>query len=130
MQRSPVHHRVERDTKLPWPHPYPSSNFQPPHLHLAALSSCPGRAHSEEEGNTFLDHFLFFVWGSARRGQLSKRRGQRKKTERNSHQLLERRLSWTCWEYWGLGRLLCFASCHLSITPHMSCPKISAPLYF
>lgn len=59
MQRPLVHHGVERDTELLWPHPYPTPSSHSSHPALLPCSSCPGRAHSGE-GSTFEGHFPFF----------------------------------------------------------------------
>lgn len=86
-----VYHSTERDTNylgpfLTGPHPQP-------HPHCARSSSCPGRAPSGEEGSTFSGHFLFFVWGYAKRVSWTGA-GDRERKKGNSHQLPGKTLSW------------------------------------
>lgn len=79
-----------RDTRLlgpflTWP---PAPSPQPPHPCCAGHSSCPG-----QEGSTFSGHFLFFVWGCARRGQLYRSRRRRKKGRKEIPTSCQERLS-------------------------------------
>lgn len=125
------------NAEAPCPHPGPAQSSLGPFLtvpqpsapRLAAHSSCPGRGHSEKEGSPFSAHFLFFVWGSARRGQLGRSRRQRKEGRKEiptSCQergcLLEVRsaLPGSCGssECWGMGEAVLF--CLLSPEHHLT----------